>query len=1140
MKCRSAKRLATEKSVILLLFLLPLFLPVSATALSHSFSESFLNRVNCDSVNTTAWWHRPGETGVLELWPFHAGVTGSLTIPESETGGIAVSGNCAYVAIRNYGLKVVNITDPGNPVEIGDCATSGAAYAVAVEGDYAYVADGANGLRVVDISDPSSPTVVGGYGEGTNYNGVTISGDYAYVAAGPNGLIVLDITDPVNPALAGSRDTPGFALETAISGNYAFVADNERGLLVIDISEPSSLDSVGIYATTDSAKAVVVSGDCAFVAVCGSGLDIVNISVPSSPSLRGRVNTPGRAIGVDVDGDYAYVADGSVGLQVINVLNPMSPTWRDSCHTSDYATKVVVRGEYAYVTDRNRGLKIVHVADATLPPLHAGNLPMVADGGAVDVDGDYAYLAYGTYFLSIDISSPDAPDTADILGPFGAITDIAVSGNYAYATDDSVGFQVINVSNPHVLSRAGRCSLPSGGYGLTIAGGYAYVAAGPSGLKVIDISNLDSLVVAGSCAISGHAYAVEVSGDIAYVAAGSGGLVVVDIYDPTSPSVVTNFGTSDLARDVAISGDLAYVAAGAQGLVTVDISTPQSPSPVSVCSISGYAHSVVAMGRYVFVCRYLALCVVNAGNPGSPALVATYTTMSECYGIAISGDHAFLAEDPAGLEVVQVYQRNFDLQRNGGRSRVFFNSEQEISAARVFPVQTDLIFWYVSADSGSNWALVPTDGEWHPLDPPGYHLLWRSEHFYRQYAQNPSCTHVTIEWKYSFAEIDSVRDVPEDEGGWVRVRFDRSGLDLVGVGGGGGTSRSGSDKTNGGIFGVTQVDAVRNYFSHRRIDDIGFIGKLFENGKSVEADKPVTMNSGDGMDGRFELPASIGGAQGYVMDGHYYYVSQGSGGFPPGIWETVGSVPATQQEQYYCLVPTAADSTSTLRYTVYCVTAHTGISTNYFISPPDSGYSRDNLPPRQPGDLKGDSGYPPPRLYLSWLRNSERDFSHYAVYKGTTEDFLPSEGNRIGTPWDTSFADDEYDPNIQNYYKVSAWDIHENEGVFSLLRPEDISGTGNTPSVPTVTSLEQNMPNPFNPSTAIGFSIANPGRVVLKVYDVAGRPVRTLADSVRGVGRYEVRWDGCDDGGRGVPSGVYLCKLEAPWHRETRKMVLVR
>jgi len=71
-------------------------------------------------------------------------------------------------------------------------------------------------------------------------------------------------------------------------------------------------------------------------------------------------------------------------------------------------------------------------------------------------------------------------------------------------------------------------------------------------------------------------------------------------------------------------------------------------------------------------------------------------------------------------------------------------------------------------------------------------------------------------------------------------------------------------------------------------------------------------------------------------------------------------------------------------------------------------------------------------------------------------------------------------------------------------------------------------PNPFNPRTEIAFELPASVRVSLSVYDAAGRRVRTLvAGEDMGVGRHAVRWDGCGDGGRRLPSGSYLCRLEA-------------
>lgn len=88
--------------------------------------------------------------------------------------------------------------------------------------------------------------------------------------------------------------------------------------------------------------------------------------------------------------------------------------------------------------------------------------------------------------------------------------------------------------------------------------------------------------------------------------------------------------------------------------------------------------------------------------------------------------------------------------------------------------------------------------------------------------------------------------------------------------------------------------------------------------------------------------------------------------------------------------------------------------------------------------------------------------------------------------------------------------------------------------------LEQNFPNPFNPSTRIPFELTHGGRVVLSVYDVAGRRVRAVLDRELPAGLHEAEWDGKDDAGRGAASGVYFYRMQAGAKTETRRMVLVK
>ena len=88
--------------------------------------------------------------------------------------------------------------------------------------------------------------------------------------------------------------------------------------------------------------------------------------------------------------------------------------------------------------------------------------------------------------------------------------------------------------------------------------------------------------------------------------------------------------------------------------------------------------------------------------------------------------------------------------------------------------------------------------------------------------------------------------------------------------------------------------------------------------------------------------------------------------------------------------------------------------------------------------------------------------------------------------------------------------------------------------------LEQNFPNPFNPTTTLSYSIKDASNVSLTIYDVAGRQVRQLVNERREPGAYNVVWDGRNDTGTTVPSGVYFYKLVAGSFTDTKKMTMLK
>ena len=86
----------------------------------------------------------------------------------------------------------------------------------------------------------------------------------------------------------------------------------------------------------------------------------------------------------------------------------------------------------------------------------------------------------------------------------------------------------------------------------------------------------------------------------------------------------------------------------------------------------------------------------------------------------------------------------------------------------------------------------------------------------------------------------------------------------------------------------------------------------------------------------------------------------------------------------------------------------------------------------------------------------------------------------------------------------------------------------------------QNFPNPFNPTTTIEYAVGSGGPVSMRIFDTAGRLVRTLVNEEKIPGRYSIMWDGRNDSGTPVASGTYFYELTVGDNRSGRKMVLLR
>jgi hypothetical protein len=212
-------------------------------------------------------------------------------------------------------------------------------------------------------------------------------------------------------------------------------------------------------------------------------------------------------------------------------------------------------------------------------------------------------------------------------------------------------------------------------------------------------------------------------------------------------------------------------------------------------------------------------------------------------------------------------------------------------------------------------------------------------------------------------------------------------------------------------------------------------------------------------------------------------------------------------------------------------------------------YIYQDYPPKAPDSLKATSLND--MIVLSWKPNTESDLSHYVVYKSTSAGFIPDSSNMVGqVPKDsTAFRDYDFIMGQAYYYRVSAWDSTEHESEYSDelgVLATDVGEYTEEENRPPVFQLFQNYPNPFNSSTLIWYHLPDvgyqPAEVEITIYNLLGKVVRILVKTRQYPGEHKVLWDGKDDSGKEVGSGIYFYRLKVSGLQlvKPKKMVLLR
>jgi hypothetical protein len=332
---------------------------------------------------------------------------------QDDAQGIFYLGNYAYVADRFNGLVIFDVSILHSPSEESTFFTGDSPEDVVVEGDLAYVAAGSSGLRIYDISVATSPLEIGFY-EDIYAEGISLRGNYAYITEGDS-LWVMDVGNPANPTDLGFEWISGFSEDLHLDWPYAYIATGEDGVSIVDVTNPFSPSEITVYTQAVEAMGVYVFNDYLFIANGDNGLNIVDVSNPLSPINTATFPTSDTAMDVFIGGNYAYIAINESGLRIVDVSSPASPTPKSTIDTNGNSMGVYIEKGHAYVADGPQGLRVIDVIDP-FNPSEVGFYNTSGYGEDVFVYNGKAFVSsWGGGLYLLDVSQFIPPEINSVL-----------------------------------------------------------------------------------------------------------------------------------------------------------------------------------------------------------------------------------------------------------------------------------------------------------------------------------------------------------------------------------------------------------------------------------------------------------------------------------------------------------------------------------------------------------------------------------------------------------------------------------------------------------------------------------------------------------------------------------------------------
>ncbi|MCK4395270.1 T9SS type A sorting domain-containing protein [candidate division WOR-3 bacterium] len=490
---------------------------------------------------------------------------------------IFAKSNLAYVGeyIDSWQLSIYDISDVQNPSLLGACSVTVWIEDVIVDDNYAYMANFIDGLRIFDVADSTNPYEISNYA----LSGYTVSLDLycdtlllVTSQLGASGLWIFNVRDPHNPILVAYDTTISWGGDDVCHfSHYAYVSSAFEGTFISDINDPSNPFVVGIYVPpcfllqdrNTNIGPYLYIGECGTLEWLGNALRTIDASDPTNPVSIDYDIIPDKSQDVDIQGNYVYVANFASGMYILDISDSTHPIEISNYNTPGLCNSIEVRDSIVYLAD-TESILLLNVKDPNNPQ-KISELPLLCDGFGMALNYPYLYVTseWTHHFTIVDVAEPQNPFITGFCHLNGFPTYISYKDTFAFVSVSLEGIAVINVADVYNPSIITYLPLPGYARGNANKDNYLYVATNDTNyICVIDITNPSSPILENTVpTIQHYPFGMDISDTFLYVAEQIVGIEVFNISSAPSIQSVGYYAYQPLGAplDVTCADGLAYL-----------------------------------------------------------------------------------------------------------------------------------------------------------------------------------------------------------------------------------------------------------------------------------------------------------------------------------------------------------------------------------------------------------------------------------------------------------------------------------------------------------------------------------------------------------------------------------------------------